>query len=234
MKIVVTTFYYPNYKGLAEKTTANHRAYCKKHGYQYFEHKMENYNTEDAMDMDIRMMEGVRGQEFKDQPRGYQALCVAGQRNANFAMKMLLKLDPRFDYIFTIGCDAIFTDTSQTIEELTKWYPKDIMVGTDKAGINSSQMLIKNCNNSFQYFLEMLRRVDAGDCEHDQRYFWDNPRPFIFPVAQKAMNSYDCGARLEPEDDPGNWTPGDYIVHLAGMTLEQRMSVIDKWLGRVK
>jgi hypothetical protein len=215
MKIVVSTFFYPNYTGLAGKTTVTHLNYSNKNGYLYKVNKIE-YPV-----------------KFKG---GYEALCIAGKENARIVDEILnsayLHHGPP-DYLFTIGCDAIITNMDRKLEEIIREYPFDIVTGSDKAGINTSQMLIKNTEQSRSYFKHMLKAIENG-CEHDQRYMWDNPKDFICPAPQWVMNSYDTVTRLEGEYDAGNWQAGDFLVHLAGMTLEQRMGVVDKWLSKVK
>lgn len=211
MNFIVTTFYYPNFKSLADKTTPNHRAYCNKHGYTYnpFVFSEELTGT------------------------GYQKLCQAGKANAILALRTL-QIQSKADYLFTIGCDALFTNMDITLESLVEYYEgMDIVIGTDWDGPNASQLLVKNSKNSRRYFQEIMAYI-ANDGEHEQRYFKDYPRPFIARAAQKKINSYDHELRLEEFNDKRHWTEGDFILHMAGSTLEQRMSVMDKWLGRVK
>jgi hypothetical protein len=220
MKIKVLTFYHFNYLALASKTNENHLAYCYKHDYVYTTRLMsENLNDKS----------------------GYQILCIAGKVNAQLVLELLEETKITIagsgfanDYVFTIGCDAIITNMDRKLEAIIEEYRNfDIVTGSDKAGINTSQMLIKNTEQSRSYFKHMLKAIENG-CEHDQRYMWDNPKDFICPAPQWVMNSYDTVTRLEGEYDAGNWQAGDFLVHLAGMTLEQRMGVVDQWLGKVK
>lgn len=210
MKFIVTTFYYPNFKPLADKTTLNHRAYCEKHGYIY------NPYT------------------FTEVPKGngYQKLCQAGKDNAILALRTL-QTQTKADYLFTIGCDALFTNMDLTLEGLVKSYKDfDIVIGTDWDGINASQILVKNSKVSKKYFLEIMVYLGKGG-EHEQTFFKENLRKFIHKVPQRVINSYDHELRHETLNPVQHWQVGDFIVHFAGSTLEQRMSVIDKWLGRV-
>ncbi len=211
MKIIVTTFYYLNFKLLAQKTVPNHRAYCEERGYTYNPYMFND--------------EGMA--------EGYDGICRAGKANALLAHRTL-SVQTKADYLFTIGVDAIFTNMKNTIESLIEKYKNyEITVGTDWDGINTSQMLIKKSKTSRKYLLEILAYIAKGG-EHDQRYFKENPRPFIAKAQQKEMNSYDHELRLEEFDNAKHWQDGDFILHMAGSSLENRMAVIDKWLGRVK
>jgi hypothetical protein len=211
MKIVVSSFNYTNYNEFANKTKKNHLYYCRKNGYTYISQEVK---------------ESLQG--FN----GYDILCKAGKVNAQIINNNLSSYAEN-GYLFTLGCDAIITNMDRKLEEIIREYPFDIVTGSDKAGINTSQMLIKNTEQSRSYFKHMLKAIENG-CEHDQRYMWDNPKDFICPAPQWVMNSYDTVTRLEGEYNAGNWQAGDFLVHLAGMTLEQRMGVVDQWLGKVK
>ena len=171
MKIVVSSFYYPNYKELAEHTVhGNLRRYCEKHGYIFHPHVV---------------IDSFKGD-------GYQWLCEAGKKNAILVLKSLYDFRD-CDYLFTVGADAIITNTNVKLEDLIKVYPQDIVVGTDWDGINTSQMLIKNVKRSRDYFFDIMKYIGTGG-EHDQAYFKNNPKDYVFPTLQRVMNSYDCEA----------------------------------------
>lgn len=209
--IFFSSFHYQNYKKLADKTTLNHKKYCEKNGYDFWPHRIN---------------------DSLDDKSGYDILCIAGKMNAIIIFDFLRQMNSN-DYLFTIGCDAVITNTDIKLEDIIDQYKSDIICGSDPAGINTSQLLIKNTEQTRQYFKDMLKYIESGG-EHDQRYMWDNRREFMFETNQHVMNSYDCVARLEGENHPSNWQEGDFLVHLAGLTLEQRMSRIDYWLGKVK
>lgn len=210
-KIIVTTFYDQNYLLLAAKTNPNHRAYCGRHGYEY------------------------RAKEMTDAfvGSGYEALCRMGFFNVDYAQETLLGMRDG-QWLFTLGCDTVITKMDFELEELAKLYVGyEIITGSDWDGINSSQMLIKNTPRVRKYFDEMLSWILGGG-EHDQAYLKTHPEEFLVMSAQGWMNAYDHELRLEEFDPKKHWDEGDFLVHLAGSTLEQRMGVIDKWLGRVK
>jgi hypothetical protein len=55
-------------------------------------------------------------------------------------------------------------------------------------------------------------------------------------IPQKGMNSYLHKVYGRPEEWPGNWEPGDWILHLPGMTVELRIQIlgeIEKILGKL-
>ena len=210
MKFTVLTFCDETFKLMAEITGNNHRDYCHKHG--YFCKK--------------RIFPAFKG-------NGYERLCYAAKINAEIILQELY-LGKENDYLFTIGSDAIITNMEIKLEDIAGEYKDfNIIVGSDSGGINSSQQLIKITPRSRKYYMEMVAWIEKGG-EHDQRYMHENPKEFMIETHQNLMNSYDCETRQEPPETPGNWKTGDFLVHLAGMTLEQRMAVLNKWMERVR
>ena len=214
MNIIATSFYFENYLKLAEKTVdGNLKDYCYKHGYAC----MPFY------------LGGVGGTP-------YEIACRACRNNTELLLKILNEY-PYYDYVWHRDCDSIITNTEIKLEHLIERYPSpqyEIITGSDKAGISMGQVLVHNTPTARNYLREILDGIDSGKYEHEQKFMWSNLRDFIAVTDQRVMNSYDCESRLESLNDLGNWREGDFLVHLAGLNLEQKMSVVDKWLGRVK
>lgn len=213
MNIIVTSFYYPNYAELAQKTIyKNLSDYCYKHGYW-----LKVYALPDPKETDP-----------------YKLACMACRKNTEILLELLTDY-PHYDYVWHRDCDSIITDMSVTLEGCAGFYkspPYEIIVGSDKAGVSMGQVLVHNTPTAREYLKAILDAIDAGE-EHEQSYMQKNLKPFIAVTPQRWMNSYDCEARLE-KDDPGQWQEGDFLVHLAGLNLEQKMSRLDYWMGRVK
>jgi len=211
VKIIVTTMYYPNYAELAKKTVEiNLREYCEKHGYDGVVHAVM-----DDVDSDP-----------------YKMACKACVKNTELILKTLND-HPECDYVFHRDCDSIILDMNRKIEAIISEYPPEIelLFGGDKAGLSAGQMIVKNTPKVKLYLQEFL---DAkANYEHEQDFYQKNLRDFIVVTPQHVMNSYDCKSRLESEKDPANYRDGDFLVHLAGLNLEQKMGVVNTWIGRV-
>jgi len=209
MKITVMSYYWPNYRPLAERTVdENLREYAKKHGYEFIAYALETKVEEDT----------------------YKASCEAGVKKAELVLRTL-KIFPDADYVFHRDCDSIIMNMGIGIEEIISRYPYDILTGSDKAGISDGQMIVKNTEKAKKYISQYLANRD--NYEHQQDFMWTNPAPFLFGTPQRVMNSYDCESRLEPLNDESNYQGGDFLIHLTGLTIEQRMKVLEKWMGRV-
>jgi len=210
MKIVVTTMYYSNYFELARATVHQNLAwYCERLGYTFVP-----YALSDEVD-----------------PDPYKMACKACVKNTELILKTL-EDHPDCDYVFHRDCDSIILNMNRRIEDIVAEYPKEIEIlfGGDKAGLSAGQMIVKNTPQVKAYLQEYLDH--KAQYEHEQDFYQKNLRDFIVITPQHIMNSYDCVARLENPNDPANFRDGDFLVHLAGLNLEQKMSVVQKWMGR--
>lgn len=208
MKIAMSTFYYTNFSKLADKTVPVMREYCRKHGYAFFEQQIEDESTDETKN-----------------------IISAGIHNLEIPLGLLENQD-WIDVLFVCGVDVVITDSEKKIEYILNGDKYKILTGSDWDGISTSQMIIKNHELSRLYLLDGIDEIEDGDFEHDQEYFKRRRNDWIFPTEQRVMNSYDCEARMEGKENPGNWQEGDFLVHMAGMTLKQRMDRVDYWLGR--
>lgn len=210
VKIIVSTFYYPNYDPLAEYTVKeNLSGYCLRHRYELIP-----YRLDEPID-----------------PDPYKMACRACFKNTELILDTLEKR-PDAEYVFHRDCDSIITDMNRKLEDFALLYPFDIVIGSDKAGLNAGQMLVKNTEQARKYLREFLDH--KSKYEHEQDYMAKNPKPFLHVVPQRVMNSYDTESRLEQFDPMASWQEGDFLVHLAGLNLGQKMKVVQKWLGKVE
>ena len=213
MKIIVSTFYYPNYKELAEKTVwKNLKDYCLRHDYEFMPFAIEATPTGTP----------------------YEVACKACRLNTQLILKTLEERGD-CDYFFHRDCDSIITDMSVKLETLAEYYKEyEIITGSDKAGISMGQVLVKNTYQTRKYLAMILAGIDSGFYEHEQKFMWSNPVDFLTTTPQDWLNAYDTEARLEPFEVGVSWKPGNFLVHLAGLNLEQKMNRLDYWLSKVK
>lgn len=91
-----------------------------------------------------------------------------------------------------------------------------------------------NHRNSQQILKEtwdLHRPEDGMFCGQDALwYLYRYGRAEDFSVQpQKRFNSFLWKEYSEPESTPGNWTQGDYILHLPGMTIEKRVELLTRY-----
>ena len=210
MKVVVTSLYYENYTELAKITVYRNLAwYAFRLGYAFVP-----YFVQDAVD-----------------PDPYKMACKACVKNTELILKTLNDY-PDAEWVFHRDCDSIITNMNRKIEDIYLEYTYDILTGSDKAGVSAGQMIVRNTERARAYLAEFLENQKSY--EHEQDYMAKNPRSFLYMTPQNVMNSYDSESRLEPADTPGNWKQGDFLVHLAGLNLTQKMAVVEKWMGKVE
>lgn len=82
---------------------------------------------------------------------------------------------------------------------------------------------------------EMNRPQDGIFCAQDAlwRMYQVSWRDFFSVQPQKRFNSFIWSAYNKPESTPGNWTPGDFILHLPGMTTEKRVELLTRYLPEI-
>jgi len=213
VSIIVSTFYWENFKDLAAKTVEiNLRQYCQRHGYKFL-----------AMNL---------GAPPSTNPN--EMLILAGRKNTEIALKTLERF-PDCEWFFHRDCDSIITNMDMKLEGIVKFFvDADIITGQDQAGLSMGNFLVRNTERAKSYLREILDGIDNHGYEHEQDFMWKNPREFVKAAPNTWLNAYDCEARLEPLDSLQNWQEGCFLVHMAGMNIEQRMSRLDYWMGKVK
>lgn len=209
MKIVALSLFLPNYSDLAQKTLYKNRdAYCSKHGYDFLIWAM--------------------GPQVGNR---YEIACRLGFDKIRSILYVFRVLEST-DYVWFADCDGLVMNSDIRIEQLVEKYPKPIITGSDKAGISCGSLIVRNSTGAKDYLNNLLDQ--RAEYEREQDYFWKNRSPFVVSTPQRVMNSYDCVARLESKDDPGNYQSGDFFLHLTGLTLEQRLIAVEKWEKEVK
>jgi len=147
----------------------------------------------------------------------------------------------RYDWIYWRGADTMITNFDIELRDLVTPYDFFI-IGTDVHNLNADSFFIKNCEKSIQFFTEIL--TDAHKYVDEQQAFHMLHNKYRFLVVpQKFINSYDYKLYLaredfnkngyQPECESGNdifglsgqWTPGDFLIHWPGISLEKRIEL---------
>ena len=208
MKIAIISISSESYKPLSDVAYPYWRRYCEKHGYDFI--------SEGATD-----------------PRGtnWQKISMIGH---------YLKL---YDLVLWVGADTVVTNSEITIEQfwLLQGKPK-VLLSTDVFGVNSDVMLFSQSVESEM----LLYAIDTLGYQLYEKHHWGEQKSIIRFVhqkpysdwvkiiPQKGMNSYLHRLYGRPENWPGNWEQGDWILHLPGLPLDERLRVIEELKDSVK
>lgn len=171
------------------------RAYAARHGYEFI----------------------FAGEEYWDRDRP-----IAWSK-VPFWLDVLRRRGQEFDYFFISDADVLMTNLDRSLDTLiVSMGDKDLMLTRDACkNINSGNMLVRSRSAwTIDYFERVWAKTD--DLYH---IWWENKAMLdILAASQadlarvriledhKAMNAYLQGAPGEPL-----WTPGDLLVHFAGV-----------------
>jgi hypothetical protein len=135
-------------------------------------------------------------------------------------------------HVWFADADAMVMNMGISIEEISKKYPEDILIGSDCNGSSCGSMIVKNTDTAKEYLKAILLNRDKY--LHEQDYFWKNPRLFISTTPQRVMNSWDCSLKhLGSTPEQSQWQPGDFFIHWPAQDLATRLGCYEKWKGKV-
>ncbi len=132
-----------------------------------------------------------------------------------------------YDFIWVLDLDTLITNPSIPFTDFTD-DEHDIFITRDINGINAGSWIIRNTEAS-RKFVSMI--VDNFDAPHEQilmnkylhmvdvKYL---PHPSI---NSDDYNQYNGFGLAVPAHDQGQWQLGDLLLHLPGLTLEQRIEI---------
>ncbi len=198
MKIQIITQCLENYSELSDITNQNKQEYCRKHGYNFLPF-IGNYTNG---------------------PFGFQRLHLIKDNLS------------KYDYIFWQGCDTLIMNFQKRIEGLVDGLDFDFFITKDVHGLNSDSFIIKNSEWSFRFLEFLIGKTDeyANDCWAEQRAMMHNEnhpdfKPRILFLPQNSFNSYFYEYYNRGTDTPGQYHRGDFLLHLPGMNIKQRIEI---------
>lgn len=191
------------YRWMADMTVANKRKYCDRWGIK-LDHRAHSNDV----------------------------LSEWGERE-----KYMLDALSQTDWLWFMGCDTLLCN--QTID-VRKYCMADLVITWDRFGINNDSMILRNCPASVKFLNEVLtRRFNYKD---DQSAMWavlmENavPELNVKILPQRTINSYRydlydlVGHWCEVE---GQWCSGDLVLHVPGLSLQNRMDVLHETMSMV-
>ena len=200
MNIALTTFNDSNYNSLYNITGPTKQKYCEKWGLSY------------------EYVQTRPGNHFWEKPR------------------IFLEMLQKYDAVIYIECDAAIMNQDFDVRPYIEEH--EFIVTTDLNGINCGTYIARSTDLVKQFFyavnttgLHFFRNHQWGDQEAC-RYFLASP-PYdklATYMPQNFMCSNLNSVYGYPAYIKGDYRPGDWIVHLSGISLQQRCSIFKTML----
>jgi hypothetical protein len=206
-----------NYKYLASITFKNKQKYCEKHNYPLL----------------------LKTDNWKPIPMGFEKA---------YLIKEALQQYPECKWVFFSECDTFITNMNIKLEDIIENEQNHAVLTTDGNGINSGSFFIRNSPEGINYLNEIINNI--GKFNHEQDFFQhcynsNNYKNIISVYPQRMFNSYIYNCRqytsmphcytknfnlgLDYFGNNGSWEKGDFMFHLPGMSLDDRIIILDKY-----
>ncbi len=200
-RVALLTLYHDNYQPLADVVLPRLQAYCDRHGYTLLAH------------------------------RGQLGPGAIGFQKLRYLYGQLFGGD-RFDLALVTDLDICITNETRRIEDFAAPYPDhDYLVTKDVNGINNGSFIIRRTDWTCRLLEWMLTHHQSFTNEQD--VLKQNEAALVAGrlkiLPHPSINSlfYDLYPQYgDPVTIQGNWKPGDYLLHLPGIQLEQRLSLL--------
>jgi hypothetical protein len=234
VKVLLCSSSPPDWKELAELTTATHRRYCERHGYDYYH---------DVSDMSAPLKSAWKNEK----PTGYFPLygMIRFRLLAHF-------LDPdacgkEYDVVAWTDADTIVTnyeyDLTQYLPTTDPYIGPHLIIPYDVNGLHPTVLIFRNTLRSRSYLWCLTNVGETMFLAHSwndnvaQRFFLQTP-PFrdmerwvsAQEVCAMPPDTYPIPAEIRR---PYEWTPQSWTVHLSAMPLETRIAMAKEWIDRL-
>jgi hypothetical protein len=195
VRIALATYNSEDYQELANITLPGKVAYCQRHGY----------------DLISGIHQGVEN-------IGWDRIHVV----ANWL--------PKYDAVMWIDCDAVITNLTKPLTDLFQ-QGDQFLITADLYGINTGTFIAMNTPLTHQFLYavryagpQLVKGHHWGEQEAMIRLLsmppYDKLARFL---PQNKMNSYLNAKMGRPDWFMGNFQPGDFILHLAGLFINEKL-----------
>jgi hypothetical protein len=152
---------------------------------------------------------------------------------------------PEYDWLYWAGADTLITNFYIKLEEFIddKYH---IVMSKDVLGINADSFMLKNSQESKDYFKFLWTLVEQYQNEvlWEQQAMIDNMDKYehLFKfVPQKTFNSYlykqlyqgVFNTSIDQTGTDGQWYPGHFLLHFAGSFLPKKQ-LSEQFVGLVR
>jgi hypothetical protein len=203
MSISLLSFYTPEYQPLANVTLPNKQEYCDKLEYLHL---------------------------VKTTPYGNKDNYYAFQR-IQYLRDLLFASENDLEAVLVLNIHTMVMNFNTKIESFLD-NEHDFYICKDVNGINAGTFLIKKSDWSKKWldFILSKESVHKNHCWFEQKLIQDNWELPEFKDKVKilphpSINSYFYNIYNWPETTPGHFNKGDFILHLPGLGMEQRINI---------
>lgn len=204
-KIAVLSVWDKNTAELAEIVAPNKREYCLRHGYDY-----------------VAITSGFD----HDRTTHWSKIKSAAS---------ILK---NYQWVFYSDIDSLIMNQNIKLESFID-FNYEFIISYDRFGINSGQWLIRRGPWAFNFLNSVYSQTQfiGQPCEeqnaliHVLMMLGENIKRTKL-VCQKAFNSY-LYENYDWKWEPGQYTTGDFMLHLPGMSNEQRIPILKEYIEKV-
>lgn len=232
MKIGLCSIYTKNIIDLAAITVeCNKRIYCERHGYQFFK-KTNGFSGKNLGFEKLIVIRDILLNNDLD----WIYWCGADTMITNYSIKLEDLIDDNYNFI--ISCDVwdwnadsfLIKNDKKSIAFLDKIISKyDEYIDKDHNAKFQNAYLKDGCRIKWGEQAAIIEECKGNFFSHDIKPEYLN---FIKEVPQKTMNSYLYfyyptsfhQKGLDYKGRNGQWSEGDFLVHLPGMPNDQRVS----------
>lgn len=138
------------------------------------------------------------------------------------------------DWVWFMGSDTLIMNHKIDVRQyLDNQY--DFIIAQDINGINNDVFFLKNSAESYMFMnLVMLyNNTEANDQDSMVKAMKEIKNFKTKIVPQRAFNSYLYSEYSYPDDMGGNYTKGDFVLHLPGIPNERRIILMNEYLKLV-
>jgi hypothetical protein len=199
MKIGVFTLYTPGWQPLADVTLPVMQKYCARHGYDLTVH--------------------CGG--FGDRSR------LIGLQKTSMALMLLA----RFDALWVVDLDVLVTNHDIKLESFLDDDHGLFVCHDSNHGLNAGSYLIRNTEQARAFLRVVLgTELAPGECEQDAMQkvlkYSNFSNGFCKVLGHPSINSYRYDIYGETKThEEGQWSAGDFALHLPGMTNAKRIEI---------
>lgn len=203
MKIACISIYDEPYKPVADITVPNLTEYCRRHAYNHHIFRSGPWQRD-----------------------------IVWER-----IPKILEVLPNYDAVAYFDCDVLITNHNVRLEE---FIDRDITLSESvredgSIHLNDGVLLVKNSEDSISILNKAWETypIDGINCAQDafEKIIKDDPllKHVSFSIErQKRFNSFLYEEYGMPLTTRGNWTVGDFALHLPGCTTERRVEIFNK------
>jgi hypothetical protein len=148
--------------------------------------------------------------------------------------EMLQELKSDCDWLWFCGTDTLITNHTIDVRDfLDEDY--DLIIAKDINGVNNDVFFLKNNSRSEDFLYSASTFVrDFSDDQAAMVHVIGLMKDLkVKYVHQKLFNSYLYTEYTYPDDGGGNFTEGDFLLHLPGLPNERRYQIFKEQLKKV-